>query len=82
MDKITANVNKSVDQKSPINGSELSAVSAAVSTTSKDEHSASSTSKDGNAESAEELFCICRQPYNENEFYIGCEKCNDWYVEG
>lgn len=26
----------------------------------------------------EELFCICRTPYNESQFYVQCEKCNLW----
>eukprot|EP01083_Nonionella_stella_P147160 463846_1 len=25
------------------------------------------------------LYCICRKPYNEDEFMIACDKCNDWY---
>ncbi|XP_065648634.1 nucleosome-remodeling factor subunit NURF301 isoform X2 [Hydra vulgaris] len=27
----------------------------------------------------EELYCICRQPYDENKIYIGCEMCKDWF---
>ncbi|XP_065669779.1 nucleosome-remodeling factor subunit NURF301-like [Hydra vulgaris] len=27
----------------------------------------------------EELYCICRQPYDENRIYIGCEMCKDWF---
>ncbi|XP_072023147.1 nucleosome-remodeling factor subunit NURF301-like, partial [Amphiura filiformis] len=27
----------------------------------------------------EELYCICRTPYDEAQFYIGCDRCNDWY---
>ena len=23
-----------------------------------------------------DLYCLCRQPY---QFYIGCEKCSEWY---
>ncbi|XP_054762384.2 nucleosome-remodeling factor subunit BPTF-like [Lytechinus pictus] len=27
----------------------------------------------------EELYCICKQPYDEAQFYIGCDRCNDWF---
>nr|XP_033945867.1 nucleosome-remodeling factor subunit BPTF-like isoform X1 [Pseudochaenichthys georgianus] len=27
----------------------------------------------------EELFCICRTPYDESQFYIGCDRCQNWY---
>ncbi|XP_047143323.1 nucleosome-remodeling factor subunit BPTF isoform X2 [Hydra vulgaris] len=26
-----------------------------------------------------ELYCICRQPYDESKFYIGCDFCQDWF---
>ena len=26
-----------------------------------------------------DLYCLCRQPYDETQFYIGCEKCSEWY---
>uniref|UniRef100_A0A674N1F9 Bromodomain PHD finger transcription factor n=1 Tax=Takifugu rubripes TaxID=31033 RepID=A0A674N1F9_TAKRU len=29
--------------------------------------------------SAEELYCICRTPYDESQFYIGCDRCQNWY---
>uniref|UniRef100_A0A8B9RA92 Bromodomain PHD finger transcription factor n=1 Tax=Astyanax mexicanus TaxID=7994 RepID=A0A8B9RA92_ASTMX len=29
--------------------------------------------------SAEELYCICRTPYDEAQFYIGCDRCQNWY---
>ncbi|XGW10510.1 hypothetical protein V3C99_012196, partial [Haemonchus contortus] len=25
------------------------------------------------------LYCTCRTPYNDNEFYVGCESCEGWY---
>jgi len=25
-----------------------------------------------------ELYCICRTPYNESQFYVQCEKCEIW----
>ena len=25
-----------------------------------------------------DLFCLCKQPYDEKRFYIGCDKCQDW----
>lgn len=26
-----------------------------------------------------ELYCLCRQPYDESKFYICCDKCQDWF---
>lgn len=26
-----------------------------------------------------ELFCICRQPYDPQRFMIGCDKCDGWF---
>lgn len=26
-----------------------------------------------------DLFCICRTPYNQYSFYIGCDHCQEWY---
>ncbi|XP_052779281.1 lysine-specific demethylase PHF2-like isoform X2 [Mya arenaria] len=30
-------------------------------------------------EDKDTLYCICRQPYDENEFMIECDICNDWF---
>ena len=27
----------------------------------------------------QELFCICRQPYDERMFYIQCDACDEWF---
>ncbi|XP_045069264.1 nucleosome-remodeling factor subunit BPTF-like isoform X4 [Coregonus clupeaformis] len=27
----------------------------------------------------EELYCICRTPYDQTQFYIGCDRCQNWY---
>ena len=27
----------------------------------------------------EELFCLCRRPYDESQFYICCDSCQDWF---
>uniref|UniRef100_A0A7N8YNE0 Bromodomain PHD finger transcription factor n=1 Tax=Mastacembelus armatus TaxID=205130 RepID=A0A7N8YNE0_9TELE len=29
--------------------------------------------------STEELYCICQTPYDESQFYIGCDRCQNWY---
>lgn len=29
--------------------------------------------------SSEELYCICRTPYDESQFYIGCDRCQNWF---
>ncbi|GAB6020776.1 hypothetical protein CHUAL_003435 [Chamberlinius hualienensis] len=34
-------------------------------------------SKDNSA--TEELYCLCRQPYDESQFYICCDRCQDWF---
>merc|ERR1719376_728250 len=26
-----------------------------------------------------EIYCLCRQPFDETQFYIGCERCSEWY---
>ncbi|XP_063682910.1 nucleosome-remodeling factor subunit NURF301-like [Bolinopsis microptera] len=31
------------------------------------------------AEPEGDLFCICRTPYNQYSFYIGCDSCQEWY---
>ncbi|XP_071108199.1 nucleosome-remodeling factor subunit BPTF-like [Haliotis cracherodii] len=28
---------------------------------------------------SEELYCVCRTPYDEAQFYIGCDRCQDWF---
>ncbi|XP_071965223.1 uncharacterized protein [Antedon mediterranea] len=30
-------------------------------------------------EQEDELYCICRTPYDDAQFYIGCDLCNDWF---
>lgn len=27
----------------------------------------------------EKLYCICRTPYDETKFYVGCDLCNNWF---
>ncbi|CAH1794355.1 unnamed protein product, partial [Owenia fusiformis] len=35
--------------------------------------------KKEHASSAEELYCLCKTPYDESKFYIGCDRCQDWF---
>lgn len=28
---------------------------------------------------ADPLYCICRQPYDESQFMIQCDSCEEWY---
>ncbi|KAE8577384.1 hypothetical protein XENTR_v10004559 [Xenopus tropicalis] len=28
---------------------------------------------------SEELYCICRTPYDDTQFYIGCDRCQNWF---
>ncbi|KAJ8968859.1 hypothetical protein NQ317_016782 [Molorchus minor] len=27
----------------------------------------------------EKLYCLCRTPYDETKFYVGCDLCNNWF---
>jgi len=27
----------------------------------------------------EKVYCLCRRPYEEDEFMIQCDVCNDWF---
>lgn len=31
------------------------------------------------ARDTQELYCLCRKPYDETQFYICCDKCQDWF---
>lgn len=31
------------------------------------------------ARETQELYCSCKQPYDESQFYICCDKCQDWF---
>ncbi|XP_012232371.1 nucleosome-remodeling factor subunit NURF301 isoform X2 [Linepithema humile] len=31
------------------------------------------------ARDTQELYCLCKQPYDESQFYICCDKCQDWF---
>ncbi|XP_077575012.1 nucleosome-remodeling factor subunit BPTF-like isoform X2 [Stigmatopora nigra] len=35
--------------------------------------------KQGHKNTKEELYCICQTPYDESQFYIGCDRCQNWY---
>uniref|UniRef100_A0A8C6NKZ6 Bromodomain PHD finger transcription factor n=2 Tax=Nothobranchius TaxID=28779 RepID=A0A8C6NKZ6_NOTFU len=35
--------------------------------------------KRGQESNTEELYCICQTPYDESQFYIGCDRCQNWY---
>uniref|UniRef100_A0A4W5QQN3 Bromodomain PHD finger transcription factor n=1 Tax=Hucho hucho TaxID=62062 RepID=A0A4W5QQN3_9TELE len=37
----------------------------------------STTSKDHKKEV--KLYCVCKTPYDEAKFYIGCDRCQNWY---
>lgn len=26
-----------------------------------------------------QVYCICRTPYDETKFYVGCDLCNNWF---
>ncbi|XP_052861853.1 nucleosome-remodeling factor subunit NURF301 [Anopheles cruzii] len=31
------------------------------------------------ARETQQLYCLCQQPYDETQFYIGCDKCQAWF---
>ncbi|XP_041977903.1 nucleosome-remodeling factor subunit NURF301 [Aricia agestis] len=31
------------------------------------------------AAETQELYCLCRQPYDNSQFYICCDRCQDWF---
>ncbi|KAK4876450.1 hypothetical protein RN001_012872 [Aquatica leii] len=31
------------------------------------------------ARDTQEIFCLCKQPYDESQFYICCDSCQDWF---
>uniref|UniRef100_A0A9J7Y5K9 Bromodomain PHD finger transcription factor n=1 Tax=Cyprinus carpio carpio TaxID=630221 RepID=A0A9J7Y5K9_CYPCA len=44
---------------------------------SKHKKMISTTSKDSKRDI--KLYCICKTPYDESKFYIGCDRCQNWY---
>ncbi|XP_074647332.1 nucleosome-remodeling factor subunit BPTF-like [Tubulanus polymorphus] len=30
-------------------------------------------------DTSEELYCLCRTPYDDTMLYIGCDQCQDWF---
>ena len=35
--------------------------------------------KPSTSTSKNKIYCICKQPYDENKTMIGCDKCDDWF---
>ena len=33
----------------------------------------------GSGGEAEEVYCVCRSPYDASQFYVGCEACDGWF---
>uniref|UniRef100_A0A4W2C901 Uncharacterized protein n=1 Tax=Bos indicus x Bos taurus TaxID=30522 RepID=A0A4W2C901_BOBOX len=44
---------------------------------SKKKKMISTTSKETKKDT--KLYCICKTPYDESKFYIGCDRCQNWY---
>ncbi|XP_029068695.1 nucleosome-remodeling factor subunit BPTF isoform X13 [Monodon monoceros] len=47
------------------------------SSKSKKKKMISTTSKETKKDT--KLYCICKTPYDESKFYIGCDRCQNWY---
>ncbi|RZC39906.1 nucleosome-remodeling factor subunit NURF301, partial [Asbolus verrucosus] len=45
----------------------------------KQAQSTQSTTSQRAAIKKEKLYCICRTPYDETKFYVGCDLCNNWF---
>ncbi|KAG1687147.1 Nucleosome-remodeling factor subunit BPTF [Nymphon striatum] len=30
-------------------------------------------------DTGEQLYCLCKQPYDDSQFYICCDRCQDWF---
>lgn len=41
--------------------------------------STNNSTNDHKTESNEELYCVCRQPYDETQVYVGCDACEGWF---
>ncbi|KAG8445955.1 hypothetical protein GDO86_013721 [Hymenochirus boettgeri] len=44
---------------------------------SKKKKMISTTSKDSKKDT--KIYCICKTPYDESKFYIGCDRCQNWF---
>uniref|UniRef100_A0A1Q3FWI9 Putative nucleosome remodeling factor subunit n=1 Tax=Culex tarsalis TaxID=7177 RepID=A0A1Q3FWI9_CULTA len=46
---------------------------------SADKSSKSSSSKRMSKGKKEKIYCLCRKPYDDTKFYVGCDLCNNWF---
>lgn len=44
-----------------------------------DDQSPPGRSHGGGSRRKEKLYCLCRTPYDETKFYVGCDLCNNWF---
>jgi len=44
-----------------------------------DEFICKECSKQNKIVEEKELYCLCKQPYDDLQFYIGCDFCQDWF---
>ena len=33
----------------------------------------------GRSASKKKLYCVCRTPYDNSKFYVGCDLCSNWF---
>ncbi|XP_064211218.1 nucleosome-remodeling factor subunit NURF301 isoform X5 [Tribolium castaneum] len=45
----------------------------------KQTHAVPSTAAQRSGIKKEKLYCVCRTPYDETKFYVGCDLCNNWF---
>ncbi|KAK9504668.1 hypothetical protein O3M35_010949 [Rhynocoris fuscipes] len=55
------------------------AVTTAVTTPVVTTHPNTNTPTSNHRSKKEKLLCICRTPYDETKFYVGCDLCNNWF---
>uniref|UniRef100_A0A4W5MYK1 Bromodomain PHD finger transcription factor n=1 Tax=Hucho hucho TaxID=62062 RepID=A0A4W5MYK1_9TELE len=50
---------------------------ASTATAKKKKMISTTSSRDSRKEI--KLYCVCKTPYDESKFYIGCDRCQNWY---
>jgi len=65
--------------KSPGNTTSISNITTSVSTTLNTTITTSKNKKGTSSKKKEKLYCICRTPYDDTKFYVGCDVCNNWF---
>ncbi|KAL1380068.1 hypothetical protein pipiens_014471, partial [Culex pipiens pipiens] len=71
--KKTTSTSKENNQKGQKHANSASKASTA------DKPSKSGSSKRMSKGKKEKIYCVCRKPYDDTKFYVGCDLCNNWF---